>query len=228
MKAKFGAIVVAGSGKIGGHVASRNRAGAYFRTKVTPVNPDTSYQAGVRSRLSTLSQAWRGLTAAQRLAWNSVVKDYARTDVFGDLQNPSGFGLYCRLNMNLVNIGESALSSPPVPDEVPNMATFSIAAAEGAGTLTLTFTPAIAATVKFIMFGTPAVSPGVNFVKPLYRQYDVLANGDASPFSNETEYEAKFGPIGAAGQKIFIKAVPILVASGQAGIPLSASAIIAA
>ena len=37
MKTKFGAIIVAGSGKINGFVASKNRAGAYLRTKVTPV-----------------------------------------------------------------------------------------------------------------------------------------------------------------------------------------------
>ena len=85
MKAKFGSIVVAGSGKIGGHVASRNRGGAYFRTKVTPVNPNTPAQAAVKSRLTTQAQAWRSLTAAQRAQWNAAVADFARTDIFGDL-----------------------------------------------------------------------------------------------------------------------------------------------
>jgi len=47
MKMKFGAIVVDGRGKIGGHVASKNRGGAYLRTKVTPSNPQTGYQAAV-------------------------------------------------------------------------------------------------------------------------------------------------------------------------------------
>lgn len=228
MKVKFGSIVTEGRGKINGHVASRNRAGAYFRTKVTPVNPNTSYQATVRSRMAARAQAWRGLTASQRAAWNAAVKDFAKTDIFGDIQNPSGFNLYCSLNNNLINIGESALTTPPVASAVINFTSFSIAAAEGAGTLTLTFAAAIAATEKILVFATPALSPGKNFVKSEFRQIDVLTNADTSPYSAETEYEAKFGDIGAAGQKIFVKLVPVSVASGQQGIGVIASAIISA
>ena len=39
MKIKFGSEVVDGRGKIGGHVYSKNKGGAYKRTKVTPSNP---------------------------------------------------------------------------------------------------------------------------------------------------------------------------------------------
>jgi hypothetical protein len=228
MKVKFGAIITEGRGKINGFVASRNRAGAYVRTKVTPVNPSTSYQATVRARLAARSQAWSGLTAAQRTAWNASVSDFAKTDVFGDLQNPSGFNLYCALNNNLINIGESALTTPPTPQAVINFTSFSIAAANGAQTLTLTFADAIAATEKIIVYATPAVSAGKSFVKNLYRQIDVLTSADASPFSIETEYIARLGAIGAEGSKIFVKMLPISVASGQAGIPVSAEAIVSA
>ena len=55
MKIKFGAIVVDGRNKIGGHVMSKNRAGAYMRTKVSPVNPRSLDQMSVRSRLSAIS-----------------------------------------------------------------------------------------------------------------------------------------------------------------------------
>ena len=65
MKIKWGAMVVDGSGKLGGHVASKNRGGSYFRTKVTPTNPNSTSQAAVRSRLTALSQAFRALTIAQ-------------------------------------------------------------------------------------------------------------------------------------------------------------------
>jgi len=227
MKAKFGAIVVAGRGKIGGHVASRNRAGSYFRTKVTPVNPNTSYQAAIRARLSAAAQAWRGLTPAQRAEWNAAVEHFAKTDIFGDLQNPAGFNLYIKLRSNLVNIGESALTSPPTPQDIINFTSLSVAADYTLQTLTITFaaTP-IAATEKVLLFATPALSPGKKFVKSEYRQIDVLAAADTSPHSAETEYIAKFGAIGAVGQKMFVKLVPISVASGQAAIPVSASCII--
>ena len=228
MKIKFGAIVTDGRGKIGGHVASKNRAGAYMRTKVTPVNPQSSYQLGVRNRFTGLSQGWRGLTQAQRDAWNGAVSDYQRTDIFGDLKNPTGINLYQRLNNNLLTIGESAVTTPPLPEAVQAVVLSSVAAANGAGTLTATYAPAIDADTKVKVFATAAQSPGKSFVKSEYRLIDVIVTADASPFSIETEYEAKFGAIGAAGQKIFMKFVPVNLNTGQEGTASQASAIISA
>jgi len=51
MKTLFGAIVVDGRGKLGGHVASKNRHGSYFRTKVSPSQPASQYSANVRAAL---------------------------------------------------------------------------------------------------------------------------------------------------------------------------------
>jgi len=223
---KFGALVVAGRGKIGGHVASRNRGGAYLRTKVTPVNPQTTYQAGVRNRLAGISTDWRGLTAAQRVAWNSAVADFAKTDIFGDIRNPSGFNLHQKLNNNLVNVGESQITAPPLPCAIDALTSVSLAADFTLQTVTLTYAPAIEADHKIIVFGTPAISPGISFVKSEYRQFDVIATADASPFSIGTEYIAKFGAVGAVGMKIFVSLVQVCTVTGQAGIPITASAII--
>lgn len=230
MKAKFGAIIVAGSGKIGGHVASRNRAGAYVRTKVTPVNPSTTSQATVRNRLAGISQGWRGLTAAQRSAWNQAVGDFAKTDVFGDIKNPSGFNLYQRLNNNLLNIGESAISVPPLPTAVDYFTSLSLTAEDGtvAESMSLTFAPAIEADMKVKVFATAPMSAGVNFVKSEYRQIAVLDDGDTSVYDLLAEYQAKFGSTGTAGQKIFVKCVQVETSGGQEGTPLQASAIVTA
>jgi len=228
MKMKFGAIIVDGRGKIGGHVASKNRAGAYLRTKVTPVNPQTTAQLFVRNRFTGLSQAWRGLTQANRDAWNAAVSDYQKTDIFGDLRNPTGFNLYQRLNNNLLNIGESAIASPPLPDVVQAVVLTSIAAAAGAGTLAATYAPEIDAATKVKVFATAPQSAGKSFVKSEYRQIDVIITADASPFSIETEYTAVFGSVGVAGQKIFMQFVPVNLATGQTGTASQASAVIAA
>lgn len=228
MKIKFGALVVAGRGKIGGHVASRNRYGAYLRTKVTPVNPSTIYQQAVRNRLAGLSSAWRGLTVPQRAAWNAAVSDYARTDIFGDLRNPSGFNLFQRLNSNLLNIGKSQIDVPAAPEAVEALASLSLAAASGAGTLSLTYDAAIGAAHSFLARFTPAVSAGKKFVRSEYRQVHVMVTADASPFSIETEYETKFGPIGPEDMQIFVEMIGINWNTGQAGIALAGSGIIAA
>jgi hypothetical protein len=228
MKVKWGALVVDGRNKIGGHVASRNAAGAYFRTKVTPVNPATTYQQSVRNRLSGLSSAWGDLTAAQRAAWNQAVILWQLTDIFGDIKTPSGFNLFQRLNNNLLNIGKAQIDVPPAPAAVDALTSLSIAAAAGAGTLTITYAPAIEADHSFLVRATPALSPGIGFVKSEFRQIDVMVTADASPFSIETEYETKFGDIGPAGMQIFLQMIGVNWDTGQQGIPLAASCIIAA
>lgn len=228
MKMKFGAIVVDGRGKIGGHVASKNRAGAYLRTKVSPVNPQTSYQLAVRNRFTGLSQGWRGLTETQRTAWNAAVSDYQVTDIFGDLKNPTGINLYQRLNNNLLTCGEASIATPPLPSSVQAVVLSSIAAAAGAGTLTATYTPAIDSDTLVKVFATAPQSAGKSFVKSEYRLIDIIATADASPLSIETEYDAKFGSVGIAGQKVFLKFVPVNLNTGQEGTASQASVVVSA
>lgn len=225
MKLKWGALVVDGRNKIGGHVASKNRAGAYLRTKVTPINPETTYQVNVRNRLGGLSSAWRALTSDERVAWNAAVADFAKTDIFGDLRNPSGFNLYQMLNNNLLKVGASVITTPPLPGAVDAFDTFSIAADPTAETLTLTFSPAIEATHKIQVLATPGLSAGVFFVKTEYRVVYTLDNSRMSGFDIGGYYKLKFGAIPAADSKLFVKLTQIKIATGQAGIPIQASCI---
>lgn len=230
MKTKFGAIIVDARGKIGGHVASKNRAGSYLRTKVTPVNPQTDSQVDARNRLAGISSSWRGLTAAQRSAWNSSVSDFAKTDIFGDLRNPTGFNLYQKLNNNLLNIGQSVILVPPAALAVDAFASFTLVVEDATDTelVEITYDPAIAADHSVKVFATPPLSAGVSFVKSEYRQIDVMLAADASPFDITAEYVAKFGGTGAVGQKVFVKLVQVENSSGIEGVPLSHDAIVVA
>lgn len=228
MRIKWGALVVDGRNKIGGHVASKNRAGAYLRTKVTPVNPSSSFQVVVRNRLAGLAQGWRSLLAAERLAWNNAVSDYKKTDIFGDLQNPTGFNLYVRINSNLLNILEAARTTPALPGSPLAMTALSLTGDVSDAKIIATFTPAIGAANKVLVRMTPALSAGKAFVKSEYRQITILANADVSPKEIQAEWIAKFGSFPPAGTKLFVQFVPILIASGQAGIPIQASAVVTA
>ena len=229
MKVKWGALIVDGRNKIGGQVASKNRHGAYMRNKVTPVNPKSSFQVSVRARLSSLASAWRGLTAAQRLAWNAAVSDYKKTDIFGDIQNPSGFNLFVKLNTNLLNIGIAQITDPPLPVAVTVFTAFTVAAAEGAQTMTATVAPAtLPVGEKIIIRATPALSAGKTFVKSEFRQISVVAAVVAGSIDLAATYIAKFGPIGAAGSKIFVEIIHVSSVTGQMSQVQQASAIVAA
>lgn len=118
-KIKWGAIVVDGRGKLGGHVFTKTRSGATMRTKVTPVNPQSPAQAAARSRLGSQSQAWRGLTEEQRIGWNDLAARTAKTNIFGDQYFPTGKNLFTGLNSNRLLISQTALPDAPEPVEMP-------------------------------------------------------------------------------------------------------------
>jgi hypothetical protein len=227
MKMKFGALVVDGRNKIGGHVASKNRAGAYLRTKVTPTNPGTTYQVIVRNRLAGLSSAWRALTGDERTAWNAAVADFAKTDIFGDLRHPSGFNLHQMLNNNLLKINQNVITTPPLPQAVEAFSSLSIAAAFAVPSLVLTFAPAITANFFVYISATPGISPGISFVKSEYRRITFVDVGGVSPLDVKDAYVSKFGAIPAVGTKIFVRMVQIHKTTGQEGLPIQASGIVA-
>lgn len=228
MKIKFGAIVTDGRGKIGGHVASKNRGGSYLRTKVTPSNPQTASQSSVRSRLTTFSQGWKGLTQAQRDAWNGAVSNFTSTNIFGDIKQPTGLNLYIKLNSNLAEITVAAITLPPLPSAVEGVSNLSATGAAGTPALSVVFGPSpVAVGDAFIVRATPQVSPGKSFLKNLYRNIDVLVAADTTPADILAVYVAKFGTL-VAGQKIGIELVPINAITGQKGSALSTTLIVAA
>ena len=212
MKLKFGAIVTDGRGKIGGHVASKNRAGAYLRTKVTPSNPNTVAQAQARGILASLSQGWGQLTDSQRNGWNDAVKEWGTTDIFGDIKKPSGINLFVKLNANLISVGFPMLSDVPGKMEVPSLIIVSAIFSITNDTLSVTFDNNTANGIKVLVRSTPTLSNGVSFVKSQFRVIGsevVSGNG----FSLPGAYGAKFG-MPLVGGNVYA-AVQFVLPNGQ-------------
>ena len=118
---KFGMMMTDARGKLGGHVFTKAKSGATIRTKVSPLNPKTSAQSEARSALGANSQAWRTLTEAQRLAWNSAAQEVSKTNAFGDTYFPSGKNYFTAVNNNLRNVGGSVILDPPALVEMPGL-----------------------------------------------------------------------------------------------------------
>lgn len=225
MKIKWGALVVDGRGKLGGHVAAQNRGGSYLRTKVTPSNPQTTFQTTVRNLFGSISSGWSGLAAAVILAWNAAVDDWKSTNIFGDLKQPSGKALYQRLNQNAQLAGYPPVTSPPakvtLPDSNVTAITFDISDAEidptgiysGTGFTVLTFS-------------SGPVTAGTTFVKNKMR---LIGNSGALAYSATaayTQYVAKFGTP-TAGEKVYM-GYKIVASNGQSSpLQIVESAVIA-
>lgn len=224
----FGQMIAEARGKVGGLVFSRNRAGSYMRTKVTPTNPQTAKQTGVRTFFTTIAQAWRGLTAVQRLQWEGAVENFKSSNIFGLIKTLSGAQLYQKLNVNLLNIGQAQISEPPVPTSVPAITSISIVADESANSLTATFSPAIDANVIYEAFATPPTSAGKTFVKNMYKKIGNYGVAAVSPLVMTGDYNAIYGTVGTEGQKIFLKMVPIHMTTGIRGAAIECSTVVVA
>jgi hypothetical protein len=118
-KVNFGEMVNDARGKIAGIVFSKNKSGAYTRTKVTPANPRTVAQQAVRANFANLSQQWSGtLTAAQRSAWTSYAVTFPRRDIFGNSLTLNGLNMFVALNAVLLQIGQPVVLTPPISPAV--------------------------------------------------------------------------------------------------------------
>ena len=213
MKIKWGALVVDGRGKLGGHVAAQNRGGSYLRTKVTPSNPRSTYQTSIRNLFGTISAGWSGLSAAVLLAWNSAVDDWTNTNIFGDIKKPSGKALYQKLNQNAQVAGYPAVGTPPAKVVLPSSnvtgIVFSIIGAA------ITPTGVYSGTgFTVLTFSSGAVSNGTTFVKNLMR---LIGDSNAIAYSSTaaySQYVAKYGtPV--VGQKVYM-GYKVVAANGQA------------
>ena len=227
-KVKFTAVVADMRNKLNGSVFARNRGGAYVRTKVTPLNPQSVRQVAARNLLTSLAQGFRSLTQEQITAWNEAVTQWQTTDIFGDLVSPTGLALYVRLNSNISNAGGTLLTSPPAPVGADSLTEISLAADVSSNTFEITFTPAaVPANHTMFIESTSMLSPGINNANSRFRFIGIASAAEASPFDAYAFQTAKFGAL-VAGQKVYTRCKFINKVTGEVSLALKASAIVTA
>lgn len=217
-KIKFGMMMTDARGKLGGQVFSKNRAGAYVRTKVTPVNPRTSFQQASRQLLGAISQSWSALSSEQRESFNKAVSDWARTDIFGDLKNPTGKNLFTRLNKNAIGAGFPDVLTAPAKMEIPVIENLTIGFDTQGSNFVVTGLPALTLGT-YQLSVTPNLTAGTSFIKNRLR---VLGYGTSKPALENllnVNYFNRFGAVGA-NSNIWVQIV-VVMPNGQMGVPVS-------
>ncbi len=227
-KVLFTAVVADMRNKLNGTVFSKNRYGAYTRTKVTPVNPQTTAQQNARNRLSTNSQAWRGLTESERQGWIDAAVNFPFTDIFGNSKILSGQALFVKLNTNLSLIVGTPLTSAPSPIAIPALNSITAVADASAQSLNITIDPTpVPADFNLNFFTTGNVTPGKNFVKNLFRFTESASAATGPTLDISASFLAVHGdPV--EDQKIFVRAQLVSRLTGQAGIPIQTVTIVVA
>jgi hypothetical protein len=221
MKVLYTAMMADARGKLNGTVASKNRAGAYMRTKVTPVNRRTSFQTMIRAAFTAFTKAWSGtLTEAQRQAFTAFAHLHPITDIFGNKRLLDGKAMYISMNTALTNAGLALVTAPPTVTATGELGALTLVATIAAGgTLTLaTNETGVDVTSKINVYSTPVQPNGVNFVKSQLRYIGNFASA-GTPYNIKADWIAKFGtfPTVASG-KIFV-AVQIITTGGILSTP---------
>lgn len=215
-KIKFGMFMTDARGKVGGQVFSKNRSGAFVRTKVTPTNAQTVRQSYIRNLLASLSQAWSTLSQSVRDGFDSAVNDWSKTDVFGDIRNPTGKNLYTRLNMNLENSGQAQITAVPAKVEVPILegtaVELDIAAWTVIGAVNVSGG-------VIVVSATAPQSQGTKFYKGKYRQIGTVASSSFANYNPKGQYVAKFGVTPLTSNIGF--EFKLIMPNGQNGVPLA-------
>lgn len=228
-KVLFTAVVADMRNKLNGTVFSKNRYGAYTRTKVTPVNPQSADQQLVRGRFGARSAAWRGLTDSQRQSWIDGASSFPVFDIFGNSKILSGQALYNKLNLNLAQAGQAAIATCPAAVAIQSLVSMAVTADVSDATVELTAgIAAVPAGFTAIVFATPGYGAGISFVKNKFRFLTTIAAGISLGAADYgPEWTTKFGSL-VAGQKLSLFMFLVSNTTGQAGVPFSANCTITA
>jgi hypothetical protein len=207
--------------KLAGTVFSKNRAGQYMRTKVTPSNPRSFAQQGVRASLSFAAAAWRSLTEAQRQGWNALAQTISVRNIFGDGITLTGEQLFVKANAALLNVGAPTLTGAPALEPATSLTSISVTATSSPQALSVTFAPApVPANHKLSIFVTPNIPASRGFFRNKFRRLKIVAAAGTSPVNVLSEFQAAYGNV-EAGARIGVQAYYTNLNSGLTGIPLS-------
>lgn len=208
---KLGALAQDVRGSLNGTTYSRNRGGAYVRSKVSPVQPISPASSASRQAFKDASQSWSSqLTDTERGSWIAFAATHPFINVFGDSIVLSGIAFFQAANKRLAGIGFPMIADAPITwDVTPPGIIAPVATVNTSGVLSLLINPDVATSgpnISAYLFATTKIPNGA---RPQRNQYRLVNPQDAT-VRNETydwgiDYQARFSPYTPAeGDKLGI------------------------
>lgn len=226
-----GPIAAAISGSVGGTVFSRNRGGAYMRTRVIPTNPNTPAQQTVRALMSQLAVLWTSvLSASQREAWDAYALAVPMADPLGNPRNVGGVGMFQRSNITRMQAGLARVDDGPT---VPTLASMTTPVVSGVSVATNDFDVAFENTDGWagedggalLVYGSRSKSVGINYFEGPYRFSQAILGDGVTPPTSPATVVNPF--ILILGQRLFVRIVAVR-ADGRVSSPFRTQGAIAA
>jgi len=220
---KMGALAQDVRGSLNGSVFSRNRGGAYVRSKVSPVQPVSEWTSAARSGFSAVAKRWAGtLTDAQRSGWIAFAAVHPFTNIFGDSITLSGIAMYQAVNQRVRLCGGSWIDNAPLTFVVGDLGTVTAVLTATAGeyaTASVVAENALPYGGGLIIMLTPALAPGRVAQRNEFRMINqanrvVFASG--VDWSADANLRYPMSGI-AAGRHVELSAAPIDLTTGAVG-----------
>jgi len=187
-RVSFSALIEEIVGKLGGSVFQDSYGGMQIRTRVSPRNPQTTFQQLRRGEFGYITQGWRNLTSVER----QTFIDAATTP-------PAALNLFVQSNVNLSLINEATITSyvtTAVPDPftmVIDEATPTTLIVRATGGLTT-----VPADTKLLLYATQLRFPTQIFTNP--SMYSPIISFDegtdlATPVDVLAEWQVRYGQL---------------------------------
>lgn len=197
------------SGSIGGTTWSRNRYGAYKRSRSVPVNPNTERQVVIRNATRSLAIGWaNSLTESKRNSWEHYASNVAWKNRLGQSVFLTGSAMYVRSNVPRLQAGLARVDDAPIVfDLAPAELALVVTATEAAQTLSAAYDATAAwanedDSAQLFYVGRP-VNPGIKFFGGPYR-FAGKVDGDGITPPTSPEVLASPWTI-AEGQRIWVR-----------------------
>lgn len=208
-KIRLGVMVGEASGSLGSTTFSRNRYGTYVRLRAKPVQPTTFFNDTAKSFMSVATKIWQDLTDDQRQAWRTYALTHPITDRLGDKQVLDGHAVCTQLNLNILYCQGTTIEIPPTTAAPASLETLALTTDIGAGNFEITYTPTPAGTNNTIWTWMAVVnSPGVQFIKNLYKLTDITPANQASPVDIQAQAVSRFGTL-QVGQQVWVRVLVV-------------------
>lgn len=230
---KLGALTQDVRGSLNGSVFSRNRGGAYVRTKVSPVQPITDSNGLSRQIFGAISQRWSAtLTPAQRAGFDAFAATHTFINVFGDAIVLTGIAIYQAINRRTQEVGEAYIDDAPSDFNVDAIGTLAVGATAVGGAMTV-FTITVGRVLLYneglYVFMTPPILGARTPQKNMFR---LVNTPDTGVFTNTqdifAEVNDRFAPLAwAAGDRLAVRVAILNTDTGAICPPVMLEVVVA-
>ncbi len=216
------------SGSAKGVTAAKVKSRKYIRNRGYGGSTRTSYQASVKAVFKQLSQAWKGLTNAQILAWNAAANTAEGRSVLGTKSKISGCNLFMRLNYWVVYCGGSIMTAVPTLSGIEAPADATVVLSSSAMTFQLADIPSDVTNLKLIIQASEPQGNGITRAYSKAAAFGEPLTPVATAIDIKSDYDEKCGAPSAGYPKVFFRYFFVNTATGEKSGEKMASAVLSA